>query len=66
MDKGRVRTAVPLFDHLSEAQQGQVMAELDVRTLYRLANGRLYPDGSVGRMMQSPRLIAWPEKTAAR
>ncbi len=58
-----MRTAVPLFDHLSEAQQGEVMAALDVRTLYRLANGRLYPDGSVGRIMQSPRLIAWPEQT---
>lgn len=58
-----MRAAVPLFDHLPERRQAEVMAALDVRTLYRLANGRLYPEGSVGRVMGSPRLIAWPEQT---
>lgn len=58
-----MRSAVPLFDHLSDRMQSQVMAALDVRTLYRLANGRLYPEGSVGRVMGSPRLIAWPEQS---
>ncbi len=57
--------ALQLYDHLSEEQQSQVDEFVDPRVIFRLANARMYPDRSVGRIMSSPRINMRPTSTVA-
>ncbi len=55
--------AIRLYDSLTEAQQVEVLEALDPRVVFRLTNGRIYPERSVGRVMYSPRISARPDDT---
>lgn len=55
--------AINLYDHLDESRQVEVLEALHPRTVFRLANARIYPERSVGRFMYSPRISARPEDT---
>jgi magnesium transporter len=55
--------AIRLYDHLDEAQQLEVLEAMDPRVVFRLANARIFPERSVGRVMYSPRISARPDDT---
>ena len=55
--------AIRLYDHLDESQQLEVLEAMDPRVVFRLANARIFPERSVGRVMYSPRISARPDDT---
>lgn len=55
--------AVDVLDRLPEATQIVATESLDARLMWRLTNARLYPPGTIGRIMSSPKVAVRPDSS---